>query len=185
MSGARAFMIPQWTEDLGQLMAAGAKVEFRCSGCQTGHPVALGALKTRFGPLYSLWNRRPPCPRCGEPGWYRAQPKGGAWQKILHDAPPDLVEPLHQRWRASLPDDVRGRLPVLPMMAATSQCVVAACGPCDWRFYLSASMVGSWGGGITLDGLTGRLALQCGRQDCAICTDLARRGDVPADEWPP
>lgn len=178
-------MIPEWTEDVGRLAAAEAQVEFRCSHCQSGHPVALGPLNAEFGPRYSLWNRRPPCPTCGEAGWYRAQPKGGAWQKILHDAPPDLVEPLHQRWRASLPDDVRSGLPVLPMMAATNQCVVAACGPCDWRFYLSASMVGSWGLRITLDGLTARLALQCGRDGCAICTDLARRIDVPAGEWPP
>ena len=171
---ARSFMIPAWTETVASLKAEdGVRVYQKCSACSRESIVDLDALIEEFGPLYSLWNRHPPCedPRCAGKRWFRAQP-ANYFHKILEGAPAYLVEPLHERWKASLPADVRDTLPVLPMMEATGFVVLVGCGACDISATLAAVEVQSWGAGITLLDLTQRVAC---REGCEIALDLAPR----------
>ena len=176
-------MIPRWTEDVGSLRATeGAIVYEKCEVCERQGVVDLDALIEKFGPRYTLWNRRPPCLTEGCEGrrWYRAQPRN-YFHRIMMDAPPAFVAELHERWKATLPQDVRDTLPVIPMLKATDQVVVAACGRCDQHYYLSALTTGAWGEQITLDGLAKRLAGMCG-PTCEMCTDMIPRAAVPAGE---
>ena len=180
--GARSFMVPGWTEDVGSLRATdGVKVYEKCDRCRREVIVDLDALIEKFGPRYSLWNRTPPCPTDGCEGklWYRAQPRN-YFHKILNEAPPHFVAGLHERWKASLPDDVRDEFPVIPMLEATDQVVMAGCGPCDIRFYMGVLTAGAWGDQISLSGLTKRLAT-C-RPGCELVCDMCPRRDVPPGE---
>jgi len=167
-------MVPAWTETVASLRATpGVRVYQKCSACQRESVVDLDALIEQFGPLYSLWNRHPPCEvaGCGGQRWYRAQP-ANYFHKILEGAPAYLVEPLHERWKASLPADVRDGLPLVPMMEATGFVVLVGCGACEIYASLSAVDVLSWGPKITLLDLTQRVACRPG---CEIALDLAPR----------
>lgn len=181
--GARSFMIPRWTEDVGSLREAdGVRVYEKCDGCQTETIVDLDGLIERFGPRYTLWNRTPPCPAKGCDGhlWYRAQPRN-YFHKILNEAPAEFVAELHERWKASLPDDVRDQFPVIPMLKATNQVIVAGCGPCEQIFYLGPISARAWGDQITLADLTKRLSRMC-RPSCEIVCDMCPEARVPPGE---
>ena len=184
MASFRELFIPTWTEDVGRLHAEAANVTAFCGSCRQDNPADLSALINEFGPRYSLWNRLTPCPNCGRENAYIARRPGGSWQKIMTDAPSGLVAPLHARWSATLPPDVRDTLPIRPMALAIGGCVVVACGPCDFRYFLSSAMAEAWHGGITLQDLVQILARNCGKRDCGICADLIARADVPPGEWP-
>ncbi|WP_309642962.1 hypothetical protein [Phenylobacterium sp.] len=180
---AQDYFVPSWTEDVGALLASGARVDLLCDarGCPGVTGVDLHQMSGWFGPRYSLWNRRPACPACASPGRYRAQPPG-AWQKLLYDAPAGLVEPLHQRWYATLEPDLRDRLPVKPMLAAIDGCLLVGCGVCEARFFVAAVMVGAWGPEVCVIAL--EHAMGCGQVACELAVDIAPLAAVPMSERP-
>lgn len=60
-------MIHIWNQNVGRMLghaAIGAEVWINCSRCGTRSPVDLAKLVRDRGPLFSLWNRQPPCPTC-------------------------------------------------------------------------------------------------------------------------
>ena len=177
-------MIPRWTEDIGNLRATdGAVVYEKCEVCERQGVVDLDALIDEFGPRYTLWNRRPPCLTEGCEGrrWYRAQPRN-YFHRIMMDAPPAFVADLHERWKASLHPDIRDNFPVIPMLQATDQVIIAGCGPCEQIFYLGPISAGAWGEQITLSELTTRLRAMC-RPGCEMCTDMTPRSRMPPGEF--
>lgn len=167
---ARALMIPSWTETIAALRETeGVRVFQKCSTCQAEGLVDLDAMIAEFGPLYSLWNREPPCPSgCGGRLWYRAQP-AAYFHRILKDAPDYLVEDIHQRWKASLPADVRDTLPLFPMLQAAGLCVAVACAQCELRAFLSPGDVRAWGDRISTLDLEARI--RC-KERCGVALDL-------------
>lgn len=174
-------MIPSWTETIGDLRAAeGVQVHQRCDRCQVGSVVDLDALIAEFGPLYSLWNRRPPCPApgCGGRIWYRAQPRN-YFHKILDDAPDHLVDEIHQRWKATLPREARDALPVIPMLSAAGLCVAVSCARCALSAHIGPLEVRAWGERVTTLDLAARL--RC-REGCGMALDLVPLESIaPAD----
>ncbi len=182
--GARSFMIPRWTEDVGRLRATdGVRVYEKCDKCEREGVVDLDALIDEFGPRYTLWNRRSPCLTEGCEGrrWYRAQPRN-YFHRIMMDAPQGFVAELHERWKASLHPDTRDNFPVIPMLQATDQVIIAGCGPCEQLFYLGPISAGAWGEQITLSELTTRLRAMC-RPGCEMCTDMTPRSSMPPGEF--
>jgi len=183
MSSARSFMVPKWTETVADLRATeGVRVYRLCSRCGSEELVDLDKLIDTFGPLYSLWNRRAPCETSGCEGrtWYRAQPPN-YFHRIMKDAAPEHVDRLHQRWKASLPPDVRDTLPVIPMLQATDMCIMVGCGRCELRAYLGATDIRAWGASISLLQLIERVACSHG---CEVAADLVCRDAVPEKERP-
>lgn len=95
--------IPGWTETVAALRAEGAEVTAVCWRCSARTLVDLAGVETAMGPLFSFWNRSPPCrvPGCDGRVWFSAQrPNAGTWQTNMKEAAPDAVEPFHARWRA-------------------------------------------------------------------------------------
>ena len=117
------------SREVGRLRETdGVLVYEKCDKCGRECLVDLDALIDEFGPRYTLWNRRSPCLTEGCEGrrWYRAQPRN-YFHRIMMDAPPAFVAELHERWKASLHPDVRDDFPVIPMLQATDQVVIAGC----------------------------------------------------------
>lgn len=56
-------MIFQETETIGHLRAAGYAVVARCSRCDSNTLLNLEALEAEKGPLFTFWNKHPPCPQ--------------------------------------------------------------------------------------------------------------------------
>lgn len=100
--------IMSWEATVSSLQAAGAEVHAHCSKCGVNAPVDLGqvAADPRMGPLFSFWDRRPPCrsPGCGYPVFFVAsRPGAGVWPTHMRHAYPSDLDRVTRAWRASLP----------------------------------------------------------------------------------
>jgi hypothetical protein len=169
---------PRLAEDVGSLRATdGVKVYEKCDQCRREVIVDLDALIEKFGPRYSLCNRTPPCPTPGCEGGSGIEPSRGTTSTRSSTKPRPRSSLAFERWKASLPDDVRDEFPVIPMLESTDQVLKAGCGPCDILFYISSLTAGAWGNQISLSGLTKRLAT-C-RPGCELVCDMCPRRDVP------
>lgn len=66
--GERRPIIGLWSANVGYLLAhkvaEGGDCWVHCSRCKLWEPVDLAKLVIKRGPLFSLWNRRPTCPKC-------------------------------------------------------------------------------------------------------------------------
>lgn len=68
-----------WQRSLGEMKEHGTSVA-QTSDCKCASrwvDLNLDALLTLHGPEWVLWDRKPPCPRCGKPGHYMASPGPG------------------------------------------------------------------------------------------------------------
>lgn len=75
-------IIQTWSKNVGRMIAHhpdGCEAWIVCSRCKTRDPVDLFALAQRYGPLFSLWNRRPPCPKCGDGRFFTSHHSKGAF----------------------------------------------------------------------------------------------------------
>lgn len=68
-------IIPRWSQNVGRMLAGypeGREAWIICSRCNTRDSVDLFKLCEVYGPAFSLWNRRPKCPVCGEERFFTA-----------------------------------------------------------------------------------------------------------------
>lgn len=96
-------MVTDWTATVGALKAAGADVIARCSRCDTNRKVNLDDVIAEKGPLFTLWNKSPPCPAEGCTDHVRFQatiPDAGVWPTHMWEGEPGRVLFLEERWRA-------------------------------------------------------------------------------------
>ena len=110
-------MIFQETETIGHLMAAGYAVFARCSRCDSNTRLNLEALEAEKGPLFTFWNKHPPCPKaCGDIVTFQAKmatkgQSGRAWPIHMTKADPGQVAFIEARWRADrINADLGGKL---------------------------------------------------------------------------
>jgi hypothetical protein len=178
--GAREMMIPKWTEDVGEMKAAGVELWENCDTCRHTVRLDLDALIAAFGPRFSLWNRQPRChhPGCGGRLWFRAQPRN-AFHKILLDAPAPEARRLHARWCATLHADYRDHLPLLPMLEATDRVAIAGCGRCELLFYISRISLAPWIGARSMAQAEERLRCAGGPPVCELAIEMFPRELVP------
>lgn len=186
MKSLREHMIPVWTEDLGSLQAAtgdGARVYEKCSSCRTEAQVDLESLIADVGPRFTLWNFHPPCHRqdCSGALWFRAQPRN-YFHVIMQGAPPPMVASLRERWRATLPPDIRDYLPLLPMLEATGRIAVASCGRCDVTMYAGLTNLRAWLGSCSMAEMEAKVRCSGGPKVCEIAVEMFPRGLVPAGD---
>lgn len=96
-----------WNQTLAALLAEpNARVWRHCSKCGLHREVTMDQIAAlirdpQFGPLYSLWNRRPsPCltPGCPNDNFFMAENGGFVSPMISTDR---LIPKLHRRWRRS------------------------------------------------------------------------------------
>lgn len=180
-------MIPSWTEDLGALQDAaregGAYVEETCSECRGKARLDLDELIDDLGPRFTLWNFHPACgqPGCSGRTWFRAQPSN-YFHVILQDAPEQMVEPMRDRWRATLSQDLRDRLPLLPMLEATGRIAIAACGQCEVAMYLSLTSLRAWVGRRSMLDLAEKVRCAGGPRICEMVVEMFPRELVPPGE---
>jgi hypothetical protein len=177
--------MPTWSEDAGSLKAEGATVFALCHGrrCDS-RTVDLDRVIAKHGPRFSFWDRRSTCPKPGCDGWvtFMAVRPGGSWQIQMNDAPPGAAEILHQRWKASLPADVRDKLPLAPMLQASGKYLVLACGDCGLGpIYAGAVQAAVWRG-MSTDQVLETMRAQCRAGGCGLAADLVDRDQVPEDE---
>jgi hypothetical protein len=90
--------IQRWTQSVSLMLCEqldGATVKFTCSKCKFYRVADLAKL-VRANPLTCLWERRPPCPKCGSAGLFLASPREGTpmYPPTLDD--PKQVAKLHE-----------------------------------------------------------------------------------------
>lgn len=99
---ARRPVIGIWSANVAYLLAhkvsEGGNVWVSCSRCGTWEPVDLAKLVIKRNPLFSLWNRRPPCPGCGQPLSFHAHHAPGARVIPLFTDDPHQTDDLHAAW---------------------------------------------------------------------------------------
>lgn len=178
-------MMPEWTLDAGSLKAHGTAVVWAdCNGVTANcdsRVIDLERVIARHGERFSFWNRHPRCPTpgCGGALQFRAVPGGGAWQVQMHGVPQLEADTLHERWKASLPSDVRDALPVVPMLQATGNFIVMRCAICELSpVYIGAAQAVGWRR-MSIDEVTEHVARQCRAGGCGLALDM-----VPADQVP-
>lgn len=118
-------MIFKHLETVAAIRLHGSDVIVRCGRCQRSDPVDLASVEAEYGPLYSLWNKRPTCPApgCGEGMIYQASKTGsGVWPVHMVEADPGRVAFLDAAWRADgLNSDMGGRLALQLMVGVVRQ----------------------------------------------------------------
>ncbi len=95
-------IIQTWSMNLGRMLAHtpdGCEAWIVCSRCKTTEAVDLFKLAQRYGPLFSLWNRRPPCPRCGDERFFTSHHSSGAFVWPMTTDEPWLTNDLHEVYR--------------------------------------------------------------------------------------
>lgn len=112
-SSRRYNIVFEWTRTVESLIAEGAQVTACCDGKCPSRYVDLAMIRERFGPLFSFWNRRPPCPTCDRQVFFYAQ-RANVWLTHMRDGMPGDVEELHRAWR----EDRRQKAP--PILTGTS-----------------------------------------------------------------
>lgn len=66
-----------------------------CSHCKNREAVDLFALARRYGPLFSLWNRRPPCPVYGDSRLFVSHHSTKAFVWPMTTEEPGYTDDLH------------------------------------------------------------------------------------------
>lgn len=92
-------IIQTWSQNVGRMLSRypqGCEAWIVCSRCKTNEPVDLFKLCDRFGPLFSLWNRRPPCPTCGDGRFFTSHHSKGAFVWPMTTDEPWLTNDLHR-----------------------------------------------------------------------------------------
>lgn len=171
--------IAAWTQDVELLIKESATVHALC-GCGYRREVDLQRLLRERGPRFSLWNRTPPCPApgCRQRVHFYAVRPGGSWKLNLWGVPPRMVEPIHDRWHATLPKQERDKFPAARLMTATGGKLEVSCPVCSWAYTFESKLdVESWGFGVTIDRLRKLLRSQCGRATCVREVDLVVPGE--------
>lgn len=165
--------IAAWTEDIEALVTEGAKVVATC-GCGYRKDVDLPRLIEERGPRFSLWNRTPPCPEgCGRRISFYALRPGGSWKLNLWGAPPGRVEPLHDRWHATLPKAERDKHPASRLMRNTGGKLSVTCPLCSWEVTIEDALeADAWGAGVSIERLRKIFRSMCGRPACRRDVDL-------------
>jgi hypothetical protein len=101
-SGSRRQSIGLWSSNVGYLLAfqvaEGGGAWVCCSRCKTWEPVDLAKLIIKRNPLFSLWDRRPPCPTCKSPLSFHAHHAPAARVIPLHNEDPAQSADLHRAW---------------------------------------------------------------------------------------
>lgn len=177
---ARAFMIPAWTEDVGALRATeGVVVYEKCSRCSAEGIVDLDHLIASRGPRYSLWNRHPPChkPQCSGQRWFRAQP-ANYFHKIMENAPEEWVAKLHDRWCATLEEEIRDDLPAVRLMDAADMVLLWGCGECQLLWASGVVNYRSWASNLSLNDIVARTVCN---PKCELVADFIPRSVVPPE----
>lgn len=99
---SRRPVIGLWSTNVGYLLAHkvadGGGAWVSCSRCRTWEPLDLAKLVIRRNPLFSLWNRRPPCPKCGERLSFHGHHAPGARVIPFFTDDPRLTDDLHRAW---------------------------------------------------------------------------------------
>jgi hypothetical protein len=99
-SGGRRPIIGRWSYNVGYLLAHkvadGGGVWVACGPCNTWEPVNLARIILAKGPLYSLWNRRTPCPTCKTPMTFHAHHAPGSPVIPLTTDDPRYTDDLHR-----------------------------------------------------------------------------------------
>lgn len=117
-------MIFAWSRTIGDLRADGAEVRAHCSRCSRTDAVDLAAAEAALGPLFTYWNKRPPCPTgCGDEIMYIAvRPDAGVWPTHMREADQVQVDLIEAAWRADrLNADLGGRLALQLMVGVIRQ----------------------------------------------------------------
>jgi hypothetical protein len=95
-------IIGTWSANVGYLLAHqvqdGGGVWVRCAKCATWEPVNLPRLVIERTPLFSLWNRRPPCPACGCKLTFHGHHASGARVIPFTTDNPAQTNDLHAAW---------------------------------------------------------------------------------------
>lgn len=95
-------IIGQWSSNVGHLLAHkvadGGGCWVSCSRCKTWEPVDLAKLILKRNPLFSLWNRHPPCPTCGDRMTFHAHHAPGAIVIPLFTDERHYTDDLHRAW---------------------------------------------------------------------------------------
>jgi hypothetical protein len=95
-------IIPRWSQNVGFLLATqvmhGGEAWLVCSKCGTHEKLNLANIIETKNPLWSPWNRRPPCPTCGGLRFIN-----GCWSKTAFVVPfingdESDVTDLHAAW---------------------------------------------------------------------------------------
>lgn len=91
-----------WSANVGYLLAhkvaEGGNVWVSCTCCKRWDPVDLPKLVIAKNPLFSLWNRRPPCPGCGRPLSFHGHHAPGARVIPFITDDPHQTHDLHSAW---------------------------------------------------------------------------------------
>lgn len=95
-------IIGRWSFNVGFLLAhqiaESGGVWVSCTYCKRWDPVDLSKLILKRNPLFSLWNRRPPCPTCGRRLSFHAHHAPGAPVIPLITDDPHQTDDLHRAW---------------------------------------------------------------------------------------
>jgi hypothetical protein len=67
-----------------------------CSRCKTNDLVDVFKLSEKYGPLWSPWNRRPPCPKCGDPRFFTGHHNSADFVRPLFTEEPGYTDDLHE-----------------------------------------------------------------------------------------
>lgn len=99
----RPALIPTAYSTIGDLLAEvlvdGGKFSVSCSACKDWRvltPVQIATLIKKHGPLWSPWNRHPPCPTCGRGRTFHA---GGSPMRPLITPSLEDTFHLHRAWK--------------------------------------------------------------------------------------
>lgn len=68
--GKKTMMVMSWMATVGAMKREGTLAFYSCSVCGLYRRVDLDPIIKKFGPEFSLINRRPRCPRCGNRGLF-------------------------------------------------------------------------------------------------------------------
>lgn len=173
-------IIPDWTVDVRAMKEADAVVRTNCPKCSWAETVDLDTLISTFGDRFSLWSRRPPCPKCkvGKLMFYASLRGSAVWPTQLSHAPASFTQDLHDRWRAAWPRQRRDAAPICPILHAVGGHLVLTCPKCpQLQLELPAAAAVAWGAvvqstAVTTNDLYGVFRQQCGDPACACDLDL-------------
>jgi hypothetical protein len=83
---------------LANNLVDGGRLSVSCSACKDWRDltnVQIAAMIVKFNPLYSPWDRRPPCPTCGRPRTFQV---GGSPMRPCLSPAPQHTRDLHFAW---------------------------------------------------------------------------------------
>lgn len=100
----KSVIIPTAFSTLGDILADGisdkGRMSLTCTACKSWHDfthVEIAGLIRKHNPLWSPWNRRPPCPTCGKARLFLI---GGSPMRPMTTADPNETRDLHfAHWR--------------------------------------------------------------------------------------